>query len=330
MSTSTSHLGTVSRDGDGYRLEYERHIAHPPERVWAALTEPGEVAGWLAAMEVGDLAVGAELTLRWLNDGGTFAATITALEHGRMIEYAGEGLGRVRWEIAADGDGSVLRLAHVTGGDVTYLLPGWHTHLEHLDDALAGSPVEWATWARDHQPRLGELRADYAAAGALRDGFYDTTGERPTVRFLRLLDHPPERVWRAVTEPAELARWFPAGMEIDLRPGGAIKFSFADDGEVVELDEPRVFAFTWGADELRFDLEPAGAGCLLSFTHVLGDREMAAKTSAGWDVCLDRLARSLAGEDVQAPGGEPTPEWRAHYARYVEAGFPAGSPVPGD
>ena len=43
---------------------------------------------------------------------------------------------------------------------------------------------------------------------------------RPAVRFSRTYDHPVERVWTFVTDPDELARWFPSRAEFDLRPGG--------------------------------------------------------------------------------------------------------------
>ena len=33
----------------------------------------------------------------------------------------------------------------------------------------------------------------------------------------------PERVFRALTEPAELERWFVQKAEVELRPGGAIR-----------------------------------------------------------------------------------------------------------
>ena len=39
-------------------------------------------------------------------------------------------------------------------------------------------------------------------------GTQQTVEGRPALRFERRLDHSVERVWRAVTEPAELARWF--------------------------------------------------------------------------------------------------------------------------
>ena len=36
------------------------------------------------------------------------------------------------------------------------------------------------------------------------------------LRFERRLDHSPERVWRAITEPEELAHWFPPGEELQV------------------------------------------------------------------------------------------------------------------
>ena len=44
----------------------------------------------------------------------------------------------------------------------------------------------------------------------MTDGTLETIDGRRALRFERRLPHPPERVWRAVTEPAELARWFVA------------------------------------------------------------------------------------------------------------------------
>ena len=44
----------------------------------------------------------------------------------------------------------------------------------------------------------------------MMNGTLQTIDGRPALRFERRLAHPIERVWRAVTEPAELARWFVA------------------------------------------------------------------------------------------------------------------------
>ncbi|HET8642784.1 MAG TPA: SRPBCC family protein [Pseudonocardiaceae bacterium] len=132
----------------------------------------------------------------------------------------------------------------------------------------------------------------------------DVIDGRPTLRFERLLDHPPEKVWRAVTEPDELAQWFPARVETELRVGASMVFVFEDapldqtpGGEIIELDPPKVFAYRWGEDVLRWEILPEDGGCRLLFTHALsqahGGAAAAARNAAGWDECLAALTARL-------------------------------------
>jgi hypothetical protein len=99
-------------------------------------------------------------------------------------------------------------------------------------------------------------------------------------------------------------------------------------GEVVDFDPPRRFAFTWSEDEIRIEIAPRDGGALLRFAHVFGEAEQAARDAAGWHICLERLERSLGGEDVAAPGTEMTDRHRELYAKYLELGLPSGAPVP--
>ncbi|KZB82269.1 SRPBCC family protein [Amycolatopsis regifaucium] len=152
----------------------------------------------------------------------------------------------------------------------------------------------------------------------------EAVGDRPALRLERRLAHSPERVWRAVTEPAELARWFPAAVTVDLRPGGAIEFTFEGEetpavGEVLEADAPRVFAFSWNDDVLRWEISPEEDGCRLLFTHTFGRGEpaiariAAGRTAAGWDSCLVALSASLDGEEYERPK-----DWVGPIEAYVE------------
>jgi uncharacterized protein YndB with AHSA1/START domain len=69
-----------------------------------------------------------------------------------------------------------------------------------------------------------------------------------------VIDAPPEVVWRTITEPEQISRWFADRVEIDLRPGGAGVLTF-DDGcsgstmaaalVVDTVEPPRRFAFRW-------------------------------------------------------------------------------------
>ena len=152
----------------------------------------------------------------------------------------------------------------------------------------------------------------------------ETIGGKAVLRFERRLAHPPEKVFRAISEPAELAHWFPAKVETELRAGAPIRFEFEDvdfeapPGEMLEVDPPKLLAYAWGDGVLRWEVVPEGAGCRLHFTHTLGGgdawggRLAAARQAAGWDVCLAALEARLAG----TAGGEL--DWFPRQEAYVE------------
>ncbi|MFF4585240.1 SRPBCC domain-containing protein [Streptomyces sp. NPDC001388] len=156
---------------------------------------------------------------------------------------------------------------------------------------------------------------------------------RPAVRFTRTYAHPVASIWHLVTDPAELAGWFPSRVETELRPGAAIRFSGdprtpESTGRVLAVDAPRHLSFAWGGDELRLDLEADDDGTRLTLTNVLAAADASARNAAGWEVCLAALdALAESGAPVASDGG--TRSWEAYYRAYVEAGFPSGAPVPG-
>ncbi|MFJ5214525.1 SRPBCC family protein [Streptomyces sp. NPDC088354] len=131
---------------------------------------------------------------------------------------------------------------------------------------------------------------------------------RTALRMVRRLAHPPEKVWRALTEPGHLARWFPSDVEMELRPGGKVRFAFRHgempdlDGEVTEVDPPRVLAYTWGGDLLRWEVEPAASGSVLTLTHTFADRPGAASFASGWDTCIAGIDPALDGRPTPPPG----------------------------
>ena len=129
---------------------------------------------------------------------------------------------------------------------------------------------------------------------------------RTELRMERRLSHPPAKVWRAITQPQHLGQWFPAQVRLELRAGAEIGFDTGDgyqaDGAVIEVDEPRVFAFSWGGDLLRWEIRPDGAGSQLVLTHTLDDHYGAGSFAAGWETCVDGLEQVLAGEPVSTPG----------------------------
>lgn len=74
---------------------------------------------------------------------------------------------------------------------------------------------------------------------------------------------PPERIWAAITEAGQLAKWFGDSATVDFRVGGRIRFGWSqfDDSvahAVIErIDEPSTFAYRWwmdGEDEAKATL----------------------------------------------------------------------------
>ncbi|MEU1200943.1 SRPBCC family protein [Streptomyces sp. NPDC005813] len=158
---------------------------------------------------------------------------------------------------------------------------------------------------------------------------------RPAVRFSRTYDHPVDRVWQFVTDPDELAQWFPSRAEFEPRPGGTVTFSgdpnTADSqGRVLAVDPPRHLSFAWGGDELHFDLEALDdERTRFTLTDVLGAADTAARNGAGWEVCLAALDAKARGEHPEGPHTGAGAPWKEFYRGYLEAGVPSGAPVPG-
>lgn len=91
--------------------------------------------------------------------------------------------------------------------------------------------------------------------------------------------HPPERVWRALTDPAELGTWL---MPTDFRAQPGARFTFDArpglgiiDGEVIDAEPPRLLRCRWtgqfGETMVTFTLTPVAGGTRLRVEH------------AGWD-----------------------------------------------
>ena len=106
--------GTLEHRDGTYILRYERHLRHPLDRVWAALTEPEQIGAWLAEADL-DLVAGGAVELRWLNaedDGDRYAAVarghVTALDPPHLLELDTDVHGVLRWELREEADGTGL------------------------------------------------------------------------------------------------------------------------------------------------------------------------------------------------------------------------------
>ena len=159
--------GTIEQRSGEAVIRFERTLAHPVDRVWAALTEPAQLIAWWGAADV-DLADG-RFTVRWLNtddegNGVTMAATITELDPPRLLELRGEPHGVLRFELDDEGDATRLTFTSTLALPDefrTKVLAGWHFHLDALATALGGGSTDLehvAGWEPIHESYLRAAR----------------------------------------------------------------------------------------------------------------------------------------------------------------------------
>ncbi|MGN6129129.1 MAG: SRPBCC family protein [Nocardioidaceae bacterium] len=126
-----------------------------------------------------------------------------------------------------------------------------------------------------------------------------------TIECDEFVPHPPAAVWRALTEPALLARWWAPGdiepvvghrFELDLGPWGR------QACRVLEVEPERLVSYTFGEGSLdsivTWRLVPEGNGTRVLLVHEGLDLDSPLGRQAhdgmgkGWPTVLARLARS--------------------------------------
>ncbi|MGW1346765.1 SRPBCC domain-containing protein [Kribbella sp. NPDC002412] len=129
------------------------------------------------------------------------------------------------------------------------------------------------------------------------------------IRFVRLLPHPPEKVWQAITDPTQLSVWFPAVVDLDHPAGAALffgvtpeqhrRYGMTDDptgtpnGRMLRNEPPSVLEYEWSGEILTWEITGTAEGSRLVFTNVLTDPEAAGPASAGWEAGLAVIEAQL-------------------------------------
>jgi uncharacterized protein YndB with AHSA1/START domain len=129
--------------------------------------------------------------------------------------------------------------------------------------------------------------------------------DRWTLVFVRDLRHPPEKVWAALTDPAQVGEWAPFTTSRDLGSVGDATLTMIDgnthgdlSASVTRAERPTLLEYTFGTDVLRWELAASGAGTRLTLRHTLRDRGWVPKVAAGWHICLAVAEHLLDGAPV--------------------------------
>ncbi|HEX9116122.1 MAG TPA: formyltransferase family protein, partial [Anaerolineae bacterium] len=171
-SAMVTPLGRIAVQKDQAAIELARRYPQSVETVWAALTEPAQLAAWFGPVTLEPRAGGTIVV-----EAGPASVPVAvrrsvgqilAWEPPRLLEYEWRQAiieaSTLRYELAPDGDGTLLRLTHrwLSLPSAKGFIPGQHANLDRLAAHLAGEPIP------DWQQRFNEVAPAYA--GAVVDG----------------------------------------------------------------------------------------------------------------------------------------------------------------
>jgi uncharacterized protein YndB with AHSA1/START domain len=128
-------------------------------------------------------------------------------------------------------------------------------------------------------------------------------GEKWTLILIRELRHSPEKVWQALTDPAQLREWAPFDVDGSLGRVGTVNLTWvgtptSQQTRVTRADAPNVLEY----DDTRWELEAFDDGTRLTLWHSI-DRRFVAWGAAGWHICFEVLTQLLCGIAVARIAG---------------------------
>lgn len=177
--------------------------------------------------------------------------------------------------------------------------------------------------------------------------------DRYTIEYVRTYPHPIERVWAAISGPAQMSAWF-APITFEPRLGGAYRALWEGEdtmfqGVITAFEPPRLLRFGGphpGADAMwQFRLEPAEGGTRLTFTQCIPpghdtlahwpldppesppDTPWRPGTLSGWHEALDALGQTLGGRTFDHPSPDESPLIEA-YRELMRTQMPRRRPSP--
>jgi hypothetical protein len=143
-----------------------------------------------------------------------------------------------------------------------------------------------------------------------------------TLILVRELHHPPEKVWRALTDPVHLREWAPFEVDGSLATVGAtVNLKWTNNPnvfatKVTQADEPRLLEY----GNIRWELDPLEDGTRLTLWHSIG-RRYVTWGAAGWHICFDVLDHLLSGNPIgRIAGADATKSgaWQRLVGEYAQ------------
>ena len=158
-------------------------------------------------------------------------------------------------------------------------------------------------------------------------------GDKWTLILVRELRHAPDKVWQALTDPAQLREWAPFVVDESLGTVGTVKLTWVGtptplETRVTRADAPKLLEY----NDIRWELEAFDGGTRLTLWHNI-DRRFISWGAAGWHISFDVLDRLLSGTPINRIVGADAMKfagWKrlvSEYAKQFGAEAPNRSPL---
>jgi len=147
-------------------------------------------------------------------------------------------------------------------------------------------------------------------------------GDKWTLILVRELRHSPEKVWQALTDPAQLREWAPFVVDGNIGTVGAtVNLTWVGNPTpikttVARAEEPNVLEY----GDIRWELEPTADGTRLTLWTDI-DRRFISWGAAGWHIAFDVLEHLLGGTPIGRLAGPDAMKfngWRRLRADYAK------------
>lgn len=263
-------LGKVTREADGYQVQFDRVYPHPVQKVWEALTKPENLKIWFTDIEM-DFRPGGKMTFRFRDEARMASyGKVMEIDPPRRFVFSWEGE-LAKWELS-DAPGNTCRLKLTYSKlpqDFAAKAPaGFHTLLDRLEDVLAGRKEPWAFGTED----TGQQKLVMRYGAAVHREHPEIEELRPVI-VEKLCNASPDGVWQALTRKEQMKEWY---FDLDdFKAEVGFEFTFPGKGQkgeeyihrcrITEVTPSKKLQYSWqyenhpGYSEVTFELFPEGA-----------------------------------------------------------------------
>jgi len=254
MYTPFAH---ISKEKNGYKLVFERTFDVPVSKLWKAITDPEELKYWFADMDM-EFRKGGRILIHFKDALKTTSyVKILHIEPEQRFEWDWEGEHAV-WEIQSHGQEKsalILTYSKVHENYIRNVAAGFHVIMDLLDERLKGSEKLNEFGRGENDPKTIALKVHYDAL--LYRHFPQAVTEQPVV-CRGQYSVPLNILWKALTDPAMLKKWYFPIENFKAEKG--FKFSFEGTGStgikhmhlaVITLVEPlKTIQYSWQYDDI--------------------------------------------------------------------------------